>query len=109
MGLSPSLWSPSKCLINFFHTANPKERNSHQIRNTIEKNPIHLGLFELEKQGLVKQWKRNPQYFFVNGLDKVALATFNDKIGLANRFTAKTQAELERVKELAALANELVA
>lgn len=75
----------------------------------IEKNPIHLGLFELEKQGLVKQWKRNPQYFFVNGLDKVALATFNDKIGLANRFTAKTQAELERVKELAALANELVA
>ena len=75
----------------------------------IEKNPIHLGLFELEKQGLVKQWKRNPQYFFVNGLDKVALATFNGKIGLANRFTAKTQAELERVKELAALANELVA
>lgn len=75
----------------------------------IEKNPIHLGLFELEKQGLVKQWKRNPQYFFVNGLDKVALATFNGKIGLANRFTAKTQAELERVKELAALANELAA
>lgn len=75
----------------------------------IEKNPIHLGLFELEKQGLVKQWKRNPQYFFVNGLDKVALATFNGKIGLANRFTAKTHAELERVKELAALANELVA
>ncbi|MEG2264172.1 MAG: hypothetical protein RSC68_07440 [Acinetobacter sp.] len=75
----------------------------------IEKNPIHLGLFELEKQGLVKQWKRNPQYFFVNGLEKVALATFNGKIGLANRFTAKTQAELERVKELAALANELVA
>ena len=75
----------------------------------IEKNPIHLGLFELEKQGLVKQWKRNPQYFFVNGLDKVALATFNGKIGLANRFTAKTQVELERVKELAALANRLVA
>lgn len=75
----------------------------------IEKNPIHLGLFELEKQGLVKQWKRNPQYFFVNDLEKVALATFNGKIGLANRFTAKTQAELEKVKELAALANELVA
>jgi len=75
----------------------------------IEKNPIHLGLFELEKQGLVKQWKRNPQYFFVNGLDKVALATFNGKIGLANRFTAKTQAELERVKELAAFASELIA
>jgi len=75
----------------------------------IEKNPIHLGLFELEKQGFVKQWKRNPQYFFVNGLDKVALATFNGKIGLANRFTAKTQAELERVKELAALANQLIA
>lgn len=75
----------------------------------IEKNPIHLGLFELEKQGLVKQWKRNPQYFFVNGLDKVALATFDGKIGLANRFTAKTQTELERVKELAALANELIA
>lgn len=74
----------------------------------LEVNPIHQGLFELEKLGLVKQWKKNPQYFFVNDLDKVALATFEGKIGIAKRFPAKSQEELNKVRALAAQANELI-
>ncbi|WP_162987739.1 ADP-ribosyltransferase-containing protein [Acinetobacter bereziniae] len=74
----------------------------------LEGNPIHQGLFELEKLGLVKQWKKNPQYFFVNGLDKVALATWDGEIGLAKRFPVKNKEELEKAKALIAQANELV-
>lgn len=74
----------------------------------LEGNPIHQGLFELEKLGLVKQWKKNPQYFFINGLDKVALATWDGEISLAKRFPVKNREELENAKALIAQANELV-
>ncbi|MFW1850120.1 PLxRFG domain-containing protein [Acinetobacter guillouiae] len=74
----------------------------------LEGNPIHQGLFELEKLGLVKQWKKNPQYFFVNGLDKVALATWDGEISLAKRFPVKNKEELHKAKALIVQANELI-
>lgn len=74
----------------------------------LEGNPIHQGLFELEKLGLVKQWKKNPQYFFVNGLDKVALATWDGEISFAKRFPVKNKDELKKAKALITQATELV-
>ncbi|WP_234623645.1 PLxRFG domain-containing protein [Acinetobacter guillouiae] len=74
----------------------------------LEGNPIHQGLFELEKLGLVKQWKKNPQYFFVNGLDKVALATWDGEISLAKRFPVNNKEELDKAKALIVQANELI-
>lgn len=62
----------------------------------IAKNPIDPRLFELEKQGVLKQWKRNPEYFFVVGLDKVALLTSRGKIGVATRFYPQTKEEIKR-------------
>lgn len=73
----------------------------------IEKNPIHQGLFELEKQGLVKQWARNPMYFFIVGLERVALATFDGKIGRCARFPTKTAEETAKANELIKLAESL--
>lgn len=71
----------------------------------LEKHPIHQGLFELEKQGLVKQWPRNPHFFFINGLDKVAIAAIDGKIGAMRRFPPKNPEEWARTKELIALAS----
>ena len=70
----------------------------------IDKNPIHPGLFELEKQGLVKQWARNPMYFFIVGLQKVALCTFEGKIARCARFPTKDDSERQKAEELIKLA-----
>jgi len=67
-----------------------------------EKNPIHPYLLELAEQGKVKQWTRNPHIFFVAELDKVALTTFGEKIGVNSRFPAKTAAEWAVCNELMA-------
>ena len=79
------------------------ERQGTQTKKSkkfIDKNPIHAGLFELEKQGLVKQWPRNPQYFFIVGLDRVALATFDGVIHRCQRFPTKNAEEKARAEEL---------
>ena len=79
------------------------ERQSTQTKKSkkfIDKNPIHAGLFELEKQGLVKQWPRNPQYFFIVGLERVALATFDGVIHRCQRFPTKNAEEKARAEEL---------
>lgn len=73
----------------------------------LDKNPIHQGLFELEKLGHVKQWKRNPQYFFVVGLERVALATFDGVIARCARFQTKTPEETARAQELIDMALSL--
>lgn len=77
-------------------------KNTQTKKSTkfIEENPIDSRLFELEKQGRLKQWKRNPQYFFVVGLDKVAIATFGGRVAMAARFPAKTEAEIDKAKDL---------
>lgn len=83
------------------------ERASTQTKKSekfIEKNPIHLGLFELEKQGLVKQWVKNPMYFFVVGLQRVALCTFDGKIALCSRFPPKNDLEKMKAEELIQIA-----
>ncbi len=61
----------------------------------LEKNGISPVLLELEKQGKIKQWARNPEYFFVNGLERVALKTFEGKVGISARFPSKTQADYD--------------
>ena len=61
----------------------------------IENNGINPILLELQAQGKIKQWPRNPEYFFVNGLERVALKTFEGKIGISARFPAKTQADYD--------------
>jgi len=67
-----------------------------------EKNPIHPYLLELAEQGKVKQWVRNPHIFFVAGLDKVALTTFGEKIGVNSRFPAKSAEDWAVCNELMA-------
>jgi len=66
----------------------------------LEKNPIHPLLLQLERDGKVRQWPRNPQYFFIVGLRKVALCTFNGEIHPAARFPAKDKEEWDVVKGL---------
>lgn len=66
----------------------------------LAKNPIHPALFELEKLGHVKQWQRNPEYFFVTGLRKVALITKENQIQISNRFPALTQEATFKCNEL---------
>lgn len=61
----------------------------------IEKNSISPVLIELEKQGKIKQWARNPEYFFVNGLERVALKKFEGRVGISARFPSKTQADYD--------------
>ncbi|WP_162616821.1 hypothetical protein [Aggregatibacter kilianii] len=83
-------------------------RNNAQTKKSqkfLDKNPIHAGLFKLEEMGLVKQWAKNPQYFFIVGLDRVALATFNGEIHRCKRFPSKTTEETNRAEELISLAN----
>ena len=57
----------------------------------LEKNPIHPDLLKMAEDGKVKQWARNPEFFFINGLNKVAFTTINGKINISARFPAKTQ------------------
>lgn len=66
----------------------------------IEKNEINPILFELAELGKVKQWPRNPEYFFVVGLQKVALKTFGEKTGISSRFPAKTQQDYDFCRSL---------
>lgn len=66
----------------------------------LEKNPIHPLLFELEKEGKVKQWKRNPEYFFVNRLKKVALRTVDGTIKVSARFPLTSQDDVDLCKGL---------
>jgi hypothetical protein len=77
-------------------------------RNTVTKSAIkriaengtHPGLEVLAAQGKVTQWKRNPDIYFINGLDKVALFTFKGKIGLNKKYCAKTQKDWDYAQEL---------
>lgn len=66
----------------------------------LNKNPIHPALFELEKLGLVKQWQRNPEYFFVSGLKKVALVTVENTVKISNRFPALNNEATLKCNEL---------
>lgn len=85
-----------------FHSAVTKKAKAF-----IEKNEIHPKLFELEKQGLVKQWTRNPMYFFITGLERVALATFSGGIHPAGRFPTKNETDKARVIELINLTKDI--
>ncbi len=68
----------------------------------IQKNPIHPGLEALADSGEVRPWPRNPQYFFVDGLHKVALATFDGKVRACKRFPPKNKDEWKTVNALIA-------
>ena len=52
--------------------------------------------------GKVKQWPRNPQLYFVVGMQKVALLTVGDKVGVCKKYPAKTKAEFELCQQLIA-------
>ena len=85
-----------------------KRREAYRATQTkqsakfIEKNPISPVLFRLQEMGKVKQWPRNPQLFFVVGLQKVALITVGDKVGVCKKYPAKTKAEFELCQQLIA-------
>lgn len=70
----------------------------------IERNPISPVLLHLEKQGKVQQWAKNPQFFFVKSLKKVALISVGDRVGVAKRFCATTQEDMDFCKEMIATA-----
>ena len=57
----------------------------------LDKNPIHPDLLKMTEDEKVKQWAKNPEYFFINGLKKVAFKTIDGKIIISSRFPAKTQ------------------
>ena len=66
----------------------------------IEDNGTHPGLEVLADQGKVTQWKRNPDIYFIKGLDKVALFTFKGEIAVNKKYGAKTQADWDYAQEL---------
>lgn len=68
----------------------------------IEKNEISSILLKLQEDGKVKQWAKNPQLFFVIGLEKVALMTLNGKVGINKKYCAKTKEEFDYCKSLIA-------
>lgn len=70
-----------------------------------KKNPISNGLLLLAEAGKVTQWAKNPHIFFVVGLDKVALTTFDGKVGVNSRYPAKNAEEWAICKELIQGAN----
>lgn len=86
-------------------------RNSTQTKKSvarISKHPIHGGLFLLENAGKVKQWARNPDYFFIVGLEKVALKTFDNlQICRCSRFPTKDDHEKQIADALIKEAYEL--
>lgn len=61
----------------------------------MEKNPIHPKLQEYADKNLLRQWKKNPHIFFVPHLTKVALSTFNGKVGINSRFQPTNKEEWE--------------
>lgn len=71
-----------------------------QSKKFIEKNEISPILFKLQEDGKVKQWARNPQLFFVVGLEKVALMTLNGKVGINKKYSAKTKEDFDYCKKL---------
>ena len=77
-------------------------QQTKQSAKFIEKNPISPVLFRLQEMGKVKQWPRNPQLFFVVGLQKVALITVGEKVGVCKKYPAKTKAEFELCQQLIA-------
>lgn len=71
----------------------------------LEQHPIHPGLLALAEQGLVKQWERSPEYFFVAGMKRVALVTVDGRVGRASRFPPVTEEDRAESKRLMDLAN----
>lgn len=63
-------------------------------------NTIHPGLLKLAEQGVLSQWKRNPEYFFINELDRVALITVGERVGVAQRFPAKNGQDWEVARRI---------
>lgn len=66
----------------------------------ISKNEISPVLFEMEKDGICRQWRRNPQFFFMKDFDKVAIFTLNGKVGVNAKYKAKTQDDFNKIKEI---------
>jgi len=59
--------------------------------------PIPQKLNDLAKAGKLKQWARNPDLFFVPGMDKVAVTYNNGKLGISKKYPAKTKEEFDTV------------
>lgn len=79
------------------------DRNSTVTKNSkkfTDKNPIHKGLVDLSLEGKLSQWERNPHVFFVKGLDKVALSTFDGKVGAMAKYKPKSKEDWVVVKKL---------
>ena len=66
----------------------------------IKKNEISPILLKLQEDGKVKQWAKNPQLFFVIGLEKVALMTLGGKVGINKKYSAKTKEDFDYCKKL---------
>lgn len=66
----------------------------------LDKNPVSPILLWLADQGLVKPWARNPYVFFVVGLDKVALITVGDRVGINKKYCAKDEVEKQYCLDL---------
>jgi hypothetical protein len=85
-----------------------RTENREYRRNTItkaaskrlEENGTHPGLAILEEQGKVTQWKRNPDLYFIKGLDKVALFYCKGKLGINKKYCTKTPEEWDYAQEL---------
>lgn len=77
-----------------------RQTPTKKSKKFIEKNPIHPGLLALSADGKLKQWERNPMYFFIPGLERVALATFDGKIAFCKRFPVKNDNERSTAQAL---------
>jgi hypothetical protein len=82
-------------------------RNSTPTKKSeifIKKNPIHPALLIYAEKGILKQWVKNPHFFFINSLKRIALITVDGKVGVSARFRPSTEEDFKVAK---ALANEI--
>ncbi|TCJ96180.1 hypothetical protein EV694_1732 [Volucribacter psittacicida] len=82
-----------------------RRTQTQKSQKFLNKNPIHQGLIKLAEKGLLNQWLRNPEYFFIKELKRVALMTVNNAIIISSRFPAKDDDEIAKANELIQLAN----
>ena len=66
----------------------------------IDKNPINEILLKMQEDGIVKQWARNPQYFFMVDFKKVALFTIDGKVGISRKYGVADKANFIKIKEI---------
>lgn len=70
-------------------------------KNKVESNDTRIPINNVLESGVLTQWKKNPNIYFVKGLNRVAVELQNDgSLIPSERFAAKNESELSKVEEI---------